>query len=162
MLDQKSAFQERIQRINSGKQFEATDVIGKATQKRFNQRLALRPKKRRCLADNLMVLVGFLSGAAAVFLGRLAYFHLSQVQGLPEAFYDLQNRGMMLFALVLAGIMVVMFHLSTRTRMQALVAGCAVMYFGETAVAATVPDLWSKIYSPAYTAHLVQDGILPV
>lgn len=162
MRDQKAAFAERISRINAGKQFEHEDVVGKATQKRFNQRLALRPKKKRSVMDNVMALVAFLAGGSSVFLGRLAYFHLSQMQGLPKAFYDLENRGMILFALVIAGILVVLFHLSTRTRMQALALGCATMYFGEAAAAASAPELWAKMYSPEFAEHLVLDSPLPV
>ncbi len=162
MLDQKTVFAERIKRINAGKQFEHADVVGHVTQKRFNQRLALRPKKKRSHMDNLMALVAFLAGGSSVFLGRLAYFHLSQMQGLPEAFYDLQNRGMLLIAGVIAGLLVVLFHLSTRVRMQALALGCVAMYFGEAAAAATAPDLWAKMYSPEFAEHLVLDSPLPV
>lgn len=162
MLDQKAAFAERINRINAGKQFEHADIVGHATQKRFNQKLALRPKKKRSHLDNAMALVAFLAGGSSVFLGRLAYFHLSQMQGLPEAFYDLQSRGMMLFAAVIAGLLVVLFHLSTRVRMQALALGCVTMYFGEAAAAATAPNLWAMMYSPEFAEHLVLDSPLPV
>jgi hypothetical protein len=120
-MDQKAAFADRLNRIKAGQQFEHADLVGHQTQvayKKIHGDKARKPK--RTPVEKLMVLVAFLSGISAVLLGRLAYFHLSKISGLPEAFYDLQGRGMALFALVLAGILIVIFGLSTRSRLQSL------------------------------------------
>jgi hypothetical protein len=153
-FDQKNAFASRLKRINSGQQYEHEDVVGFRTQKRFDKRLARRPKTRRTFADKVMVLIAFLSGIAAVFGGRFLYFHMAQLDGMPEAFIDLGGRGMALFAFTLAGILTVIFHLATRARMQALVVGCALMHFGEAAVAAHAPELWGRLFSPDYVAGM--------
>ena len=79
---------------------------------------------------------------------------VEKISGLPEAFYDLQGRGMALFALVLAGILIVIFGLSTRSRLQSLALGCALMHFGEAAAASTAPHLWAEMFSPEYVAEV--------
>jgi hypothetical protein len=159
VLDQKTAFSERLKRINSGTQYEPGDAIGYHTQMAYNLRFGDRHKRpKRSLLDRLMVLVAFLCGISSVTLGRLAYFHLSQIKGLPEAFYDLQGRGMILFALVTAMVLVVIFHLATRSRLQSLALGCVLMHFGEAAMAATVPQLWSELFSAEYVAAVAAES----
>ena len=153
VADQKSAFADRLGRISSGKQFEHADLVGQKTQKKFAKMFAEKAKKpKRTFLDRVMVLVAFLSGVSAVLLGRLAYFHLSKIAGLPEAFYNLQGRGMALFALVMALILIVIFGLATRTRLQSLALGCVLMHFGEAAVASTAPQLWAEMFSADYVA----------
>jgi hypothetical protein len=159
MVDQKAAFAERLKRINSGQQYEHEDVIGTMTQKRYIEKYGDRAKKpKRTFMDNLMVVVAFLSGASAVLLGRLAYFHLSKFSGLPEAFYDLGGRGMALFALILALILIVILHLSTRSRLQSLALGFVLMHFGEAAMASTAPTLWAELFSADYVAAVSVSG----
>lgn len=153
VADQKNAFAERINRIQAGKQFEHEDVVGLRTQKQYKKKFGDKAKKpKRSFVDRLMVLVAFLSGATAVLLGRLAYFHLSKIAGLPEAFYDLGGRGMALFALVLALVLTVIFHLATRSRFQSLALGFALMHFGEAAMASSAPQFWAEIFSADYVA----------
>lgn len=153
VADQKTAFATRLDRIGAGKQFEHEDLVGLKTQKQYAKMFAEKSKRpKRTFMDQVMVLVAFLSGVLAVLLGRLAYFHLSKILGLPEAFYNLQGRGMALFALVLALILIVIFQLSTRSRLQSLALGCALMHFGETAVASTAPQLWAEMFSADYVA----------
>ena len=159
LLDQKTAFEARLNRIGSGKQFEHADLVGQSTQKKYAKMFADKAKKpKRTFMDRVMVLVAFASGISAVLLGRLAYFHLSKISGLPEAFYDLHGRGMALFALVLALILIVILGLSTRGRLQSLALGCLLMHFGEAAVASTVPDLWVEIFSADYVAAVAATG----
>ncbi|MFZ1660965.1 MAG: hypothetical protein WAT77_03310 [Paracoccaceae bacterium] len=154
-MDQKAAFADRLNRIKSGQQFEHADLVGYQTQVAYKKIHGDKGRKpKRTPVEKLMVLVAFLSGVSAVLLGRLAYFHLSKISGLPEAFYDLQGRGMALFALVLAGILIVIFGLSTRTRLQSLALGCALMHFGEAAAASTAPQLWAEMFSPEYVAEV--------
>ncbi len=161
MLDQKAAFAERLNRIGSGMQFEHEDVIGTMTQKRYIAKYGERNKKpKRSFLDRIMVLVAFLSGATAVLLGRLAYFHLSKMSGLPDAFYNLGGRGMALFALILAMILIVVLHLSTRSRLQSLALGFVLMHFGEAAMASTVPTLWVELFSADYVAAVSADGTI--
>lgn len=105
-----------------------------------------------------MVVIAFLCGMSAVLVGRIAYFHLAQIDGLPKAFYDLGARGMYLFAFVLALVLIVIFHLSSRARIQALVVGCVVMHFGEAAVASNAPEVWSQLFSADYAAHMAEEG----
>ncbi|MCX7888484.1 MAG: hypothetical protein N2422_01990 [Rhodobacteraceae bacterium] len=157
-VDQKVAFQERLKRINAGRQYEPEDVIGHRTQKSFNRRYGTKPRRRRSFADILMLPIAFLSGIVAVFGGRFLYFHLAQMEGMPEAFVNLGGRGMLIFALVLAGILTVVFHLSTRPRMQALALGCLLMHFGESAMASNAPELWAEMFSPDYAAELAAQG----
>ncbi len=157
--DQKTAFQSRLQRIQSGKQFEHADVIGKATQKAYTRKFGDKPKKpRRTVAEKLMVLVAFLCGMGAVLLGRVLYFNMSRMEGLPDAFYDLGSRGMILFALIIAGLMMALLHLFSKQRVAALVVGCVVMHYGEAAVASNAPELWSNIFSAEYAAQMAEEG----
>ena len=158
VADQKAAFAQRLKRIQSGKQFEHADIIGQKTTKRYKKRFGDKPRKKRSLADKVMVLIAFLAGLASVLLGRIVYFHLARIEGLPPAFYDLGGRGMALAGLVLAMTMIVVFHLSTRTRMPALLLGCAVMYYGEAAVASNAPEFWTQIFSAEYAAEMAARG----
>jgi hypothetical protein len=156
--DQKAAFTDRLNRINSGKQYEHADVVGHDTQKRFNKIAKSRPKHARTFGQKVMIAVAFCSGATAMLAGRLAYYHLSKIDGLPKAFYDLESRGMFLFAMIIAGILTVTLHLSTKGRMYALTMGCALMHFGESAAAATMPALWDEMFSPEYRATVVSSA----
>ena len=158
-LDQKSAFAQRLNRIHAGQQFEHADLLGAATHKDYKKKFGDMPKKpKRTFADKLMVVIAFLCGMSAVLVGRVAYFHLARIEGLPKAFYDLGTRGMFLFAFVLALMLVVIFHLSNRARIQALIVGCVVMHFGEAAVASNAPEVWSHLFSPGYAALMAEQG----
>jgi len=155
VVDQKAAFANRLKRISAGQQFEHADVIGHRTQVAFKAQNAAKSRKpKRSFRDRVMVLVAFLSGGAAVVAGRLAYFQLSKLEGLPKPFYDLHERGMILFALILALVLIVLFHLSTRARLQSLALGCVLMHFGEAAVASGDPQLYSQIFPPDYVAAI--------
>jgi hypothetical protein len=156
--DQKTLFSERLKRINSGKQYEHADVVGHSTQKRYNKLAARRPKNPRTFGQKLMILIAFLCGILAVLIGRVTYYHLSRIEGLPDAFYDLGSRGMFLFAVIIAGILTACLHLSTKGRMQALILGCVLMHFGESAAAATLPDLWAEMFSPEYAAAMISEA----
>lgn len=161
-VDHKTAFAERLKRIETGKQYEHVDVIGHSTQKHYERvygkKSEQKQRRERTFLEKLMVVVAFICGMSSVLLGRLAYFHLSKLEGLPPAFYDLGARGMILFAFVLAGILLVIFHLSTRSRLPALIVGCVVMHFGEAAVASNAPEIWSQFFSAEYTAILAEQG----
>lgn len=153
-MDQKAAFQERLKRINAGKQFEHEDVVGYRTQTAYNRRAATKAKKpRRTLGDRIMVLVAFAAGLSSVLLGRMIYFHAASIQGLPDAFYDLGGRGMILGALVVAGILSMALHLTVKGRLPALVLGCLAMQFGEASAAARAPELWTQLFSAEYAAE---------
>lgn len=158
-FDQKEAFSARLTRIRSGRQFEHEDLVGYQTQKRAAKIFKARSKKpKRSFADRLMVLIALLSGMSAVTVGRYAYFRLSQIEGLPPAFYDLGTRGMVMFAFVLAMVLVVIFHLTSRARFQALLLGCVVMHYGEAAVAASAPQFWAQIFTADYAAEMAAQG----
>lgn len=149
--DQKQAFQARLKRINAGGQFEHEDVVGFRTQKAFEHKKIKRgAKPRRTLRQRLMIVVAFLCGALALILGQIAYFHLSQVASMPEAFVNLGGRGAILMTMVIAGVLTVALHLSTRGRMQALALGCALMHFGEPIAVSQAPGLWTQMFSLAY------------
>lgn len=152
-FDQKAAFQDRIKRINAGRQFEHADVIGHQTQAAWKRKYGEKAKRpKRTFLDFVMIIVAFVAGAGAVLVGRLSYFYLSKMTGLPEAFYDLQARGMALFALIAALILIVVFHLSTRGRLQSLALGCVLMHFGESALAATAPQFYAEFFAADYVA----------
>lgn len=157
--DQKMAFQARLQRIGAGQQFEHADVLGKATHKAYKRKFGDKAKKpKRSFADNLMVVIAFICGMSAILLGRLIYFKMSKMSGLPDAFYDLGQRGMLLFALVLAGVLMVLLHLFTKQRFMALMVGSVVMHYGEAAVASNAPQLWSNMFSADYAAQMAEQG----
>lgn len=159
VIDQKTTFANRLNRIQSGKQFEHEDLVGQHTQKRFEKKYGAKQKKpKRSFGDNLMVVIAFLSGMSSVLIGRFAYFRLSQMDGLPPAFYDLGARGMALFAFVLAMILIVLFHLTSRSRFQALLLGCVVMHYGEAAMASNAPAVWAQIFSADYAAQMSEMG----
>ncbi len=156
---QKSAFQERLQRIQTGRQFEHADVIGKATQKAYKRKFGDKPKRpKRTFAEKLMVVIAFLCGMSSVLLGRVLYFNMAKMEGLPDAFYDLGTRGMILFAFVIAGLLMVFLHLFTKQRLSALMIGCVVMHYGEAAVASNAPELWSQVFSAEYAARMAEQG----
>jgi hypothetical protein len=151
--DQKTAFAERLKRINSGRQYEHADVVGLRTQQEWNRKYGEKAKRpKRSFLDRLMVLIAFFCGAGAVMLGRLIYFYLSRITGLPDAFYDLGTRGMMLMGLILSLILIVALHLFTRGRLQSLALGCLLMHFGEAAVAQQAPQFYSEFFSADYVA----------
>ncbi|MGB3178658.1 MAG: hypothetical protein WBC68_09295 [Albidovulum sp.] len=159
MVDQKSAFADRLNRIQKGQQYEHADVVGYQTQTRANKLFGNKPKReKRTFAEKLMVIVAFFCGMSSVLVGRVAYFHLAKLEGLPPAFYDLGGRGMVLFAFVLASILLVIFHLSTRSRFPALLVGCLVMHYGEVAVASNAPEIWSQIFSSDYAGMMAEQG----
>ncbi len=158
MAHQKSAFQDRLKRINTGQQFEHADVIGHQTQVAWVQKHGKNAKKPVLTArDRLAVMIAMICGGAAVFFGRLIYFYLTQLEGLPKAFYSLEGRGVALTALILALVMIVIFQLLTRGRLQALALGCALMHFGEAAVASSAPDLLTGLFPPDYVAVIAGD-----
>ncbi len=157
--NQKTAFQARLQRIQTGKQFEHADVVGKATHKAYKRKFGDKPKKpKRTFAEKLMVVIAFLCGMSAVVLGRVLYFNMAKMEGLPDAFYDLGSRGMILFSFIIAGSMMALLHLFTKQRFAALVIGCVVMHYGEAAVASNAPVLWSNIFSADYAAKMAEEG----
>lgn len=159
VLDQKAVFAERIGRINSGRQFEHADVAGRSTHKAYKREFGNKPKRpKRTFADNMMVVLAFFCGLSAVLLGRVIYFKMSKMQGLPDAFYDLQDRGMILFGFILAGTMMAMLHLFTKQRFSALLIGCVVMHYGEAAVASNAPEFWSSMFSADYAAQMAEQG----
>lgn len=156
---QKAAFADRLKRIQAGQQYEHADLVGQSTQKSFNKFLKRRPKhQKRTVAEKLMVVIAFLSGIASVLLGRLIYFRMAEMEGLPDAFYDLGPRGMVLFAFVLAMVLMIAFHLSTRQRFPALLMGCLMMHYGEAAVASNAPEFWAQLFSAEYAAALAEAG----
>jgi hypothetical protein len=157
--EQRSTFQERVQRIQSGKQYEHADVVGKATHKAFKKKFGDKPKRpKRTFAEKLMVVIAFICGMSSVLLGRVLYFNMSKMSGLPDAFYDLGTRGMILFALVIAGLLMALLHLFTKQRFTALMVGCVVMHYGEAAVASNAPELWSQVFSADYAATMAEQG----
>lgn len=159
VAEQKSAFQARLQRIQTGKQYEHADVLGKATHKAFKRKFGDKPKRpKRTFAEKLMVVIAFLCGMSAVLLGRILYFNMAKMQGLPDAFYDLGSRGMILFAFIIAGLLMVLLHLFTKQRFASLMVGCVVMHYGEAAVASNAPELWSQVFSADYAASMAEQG----
>ena len=93
-MDQKTVFTERLRRIDKGKQIEPEGVIGRKFQKKYEHKFGVKAQRERQSTRNAFVLlIAIALGALAMLCGRLGYFHLSKLEGLPEAFYDLQGRG---------------------------------------------------------------------
>lgn len=160
VLNQKESFAARIQRINAGHQYEHEDIVGYQTQTRYNALKGPKDKKKaeRSKSDRVMVLVALIAGIGSVLGGRLAYFHLAQMEGLPKAFYNLEGRGMILASLLFAMILIVALRLSTGGRMKALAVGCLLMHFSEAPIAANAQDVWSSLFSPEYAAQMAEQG----
>lgn len=158
--NQKNAFAERLNRISAGQQFEHPDILGHQTHKAYKRKFGDTPKKpRRSLGDKLMIVIAFFAGIFSVLLGRLAYFYLSQRTDMPESFYELGGRGMLLAALIMALTFIVIFQLMTRARLQSLLIGCLLMHFGEAAVAQSEPQLYAQIFSPGYVAAVASASV---
>ena len=159
MLDQKIAFDQRLKRISTGKQVEAADVVGHRIQKRYEKKYGTRAERnRRPIRDGMMLIYSLIGGAGALLGGRLIYFHASKFEGLPESFYKLEGKGVLLATLVLVAILVVFLGVQGKGRMPALFAGLMLMYFGEAAVAANATDLWAQLFSPEYASELAARG----
>lgn len=159
IVEQQSVFADRVKRINAGRQYEHEDVIGYRTQTAFNVRHAYQKKNpRRSFGERIMVTMSFTSGVAAVLLGRMAYFHASQIEGLPKAFYSLEGRGMFLASLIIAGILIIVLQLSVKGRMAAMLLGIMAMHYGEATLAVAAPQLWSGLFSSEYAAKIATEA----
>lgn len=154
---QRTDFAERLARIQSGRQFEPSDVLSRDAQKRLmRQQKAARRKVG--LAARLAVPFAFLCGLVAMLAARLGYFALTRVEDLPPAVYTLEDRGVALIAFVISVLMIVAFRLMTWGRALALALGCLTMYYGEVAIAANAPDLWAHFFPADYAASLAEKG----
>lgn len=130
---QKEAFADRIQRITAGQQFEHADLVGYQTQVAMAARNKLKPKKApRTLRDKVMIGVAFTCGIAAVALAQTTYQILSKLPGLPEVVYKSEGKAVVLLAMIVSICLILLFQLFTRGRIQALVLGCLLMYFGNS------------------------------
>ncbi|MCV2865791.1 hypothetical protein [Defluviimonas sp. WL0075] len=158
-MDQRAVFTERLKRIDKGRQIEPEGVIGRKAQKKMARKYGLAAQRKREGTRNLFVMIiAVVAGGAAMLAARLAYFHLSQIEGLPEGFYDLQGRGSALIAAVILGFLMAFFGLHGKGRVPALLLGCAVMHFGEAAVAANATELWASLFSPDYASAMAAKG----
>ncbi|HPE25289.1 MAG TPA: hypothetical protein P5036_15760 [Albidovulum sp.] len=158
-MDQKTVFTERLRRIDKGKQIEPEGVIGRKFQKKYEHKFGVKAQRERQSTRNAFVLlIAIALGALAMLCGRLGYFHLSKLEGLPEAFYDLQGRGVAIIVGILLAFLMAFFGLYGKGRVPALLCGCALMYFGEAAVAANATELWARIFSPEYAQAMAAQG----
>lgn len=159
MMEQKAAFDSRIKRIATGKQVEAEGVVGHKMQKRYEKKYGTRAdRNRRPLRDGFMLIYSFVAGAGALLGGQLIYFHASKIEGLPESFYKLEGKGVLIATLVLAAILIVFLGVQGKNRIPALALGLMLMYFGEAAVAANATALWAEMFSPEYAAKMAARG----
>ncbi len=159
MLDQQAVFAERIGRIAAGRQFEHEDLVGYQTQTAYNRRAARVAKRPKAgFSGRIMKMVALAAGAGSVVLGKMAYFHLSQVQGLPKSFYDLEMRGMVLATLLTAAILTAVLRLNVQGRLALVVMGLAAMFYGEGLVALAQPGLWGALFSPEYASEMAASG----
>lgn len=159
MLDQQTVFAERIRRINAGRQFEHADIVGHQTQKAYDIRAARTAKRpKSSFLGRIMKLVALAAGAGSVVLGKMSYFHLSQIEGLPKSFYDLEMRGMILATLLIAAILTAVFRLKGQGRLVLVILGLAGMHYGEGLIALALPDLWGSLFSPAYASDMASAG----
>lgn len=146
VMDQKSAFAERLARISSGQQFEHSDIPGKQTHQAYNRKYAAQNRKGRMAPrDKMMIGVALLSGALSVLAGKIGYAVATHMSGLPKAVYTLEGRGVFVLALMVAMALTAILHLSTKGRLQALVLGCLLAHFGVTAMAQANPALQAAL-----------------
>ncbi len=158
-MDQKAVFAERLKRIDKGKTIEPEGVVGRSFHKKYEHKFGAKARRSRQSARNSVVMViALVAGAAAMLAGRLGYFHLSQIEGLPEGFYDLQGRGVAVIVAIILAFFMAFFGLYGKGRVPALLVGCALMYFGEAAVAANATEVWARLFSPEYAQALAAQG----
>lgn len=159
MLDQQAVFSERIRRINAGRQFEHEDIVGHQTQTAYNRRAARAAHSPKAtIPGRLMKLVALVAGAASLVLGKMAYFHLARIEGLPKSFYDLEMRGMILATLVIAALLTAVLRLNVRGRLMMVLLGLGGMYYAEGLVAMAQPELWGMLFSPDYASEMASAG----
>jgi len=159
MLDQQMVFAERLRRINAGRQFEHEDLVGHQTQKAYDTRAARMAKRPQAtFGGKVMKLVALAVGAGSLILGKLSYFHLTQIEGLPNSVYDLGIRGVILATLLIAAILTALLRLNGQGRIVLVAVGLAAMYYGEGLIALAQPDLWGALFSPAYAEDMASAG----
>ncbi len=159
MVDQQTVFAERIRRINAGRQYEHEDIVGHQTQTAYNRRAARKAKNPGAtVSGRMMKLVALAVGAGSLLLGKLSYFHLAQIEGLPKSFYDLEMRGTILATFLIAAILTASLRLNIRGRLIMVGLGLAGMYYGEGLIALARPDLWGALFSPDYASEMASAG----
>lgn len=153
-VDQKAIFAQRLNRISSGQHFEHADVLGHQTHKAYKKKVGVKGKRpKRTFLERMMIIVALFCGLASAVIGRLAYVFLTKLDGLPEAVYKLEGRGVFLCVLLTALSLIMVFQLFTRGRLQSLALGCLMMHFGGPALANNVPQL-GDILPQSYIAAL--------
>lgn len=164
MIQANRDFAARLARINSGKQYEAVNVVGQRSMqvyKKAKERGRFKPKPKVSLMRELLitpVAIGF--GLLAVLAARVAWFHLISNEMLPENIAGFGAQAEAALALAAFLLLVLAFKLRSGTRLYAVVAGFAFMAFGENAFAETLPNLWTSMFSADYYTNVVQGATL--
>lgn len=152
-------FQERVARINSGKQYEAENVIGMRTMaayekgKKRGKYGQKKAKSKFRLTELLLAPFALACGAAAVVAAQALQFHYASTEfqtatiGVP---------GYLLLAILFAIILKTMFSLYGGLRGPTEFVGFMGMLFFSEHVVARYPDLFVPLFSPAYVAEAIR------
>lgn len=165
MIQANQDFRARIARINSGKQFEAENVVGPRTMKKaqkIRKRVSRLPETSIAARVREVFVLPFALGFGllAVVAARAAWFHLEALEVLPRSLADVGARGEAGLAVVAAMFFVMAFRLRRGMRIVAVLTGFVLMAFGEGAFAETAPGLWQALFSPDYVAKVTQGATL--
>lgn len=165
MLQADRSFQARIQRINSGKQYEAENVVGHKAMKNYKKikkrldRVAVPPLRQR-LGELIVLPFAVLFGLMAVVAARALWFHLEVRELLPRALAEFGANGEIGLAVAAAFFFMIAFRLRSGKRFAAVLTGFAAMVFAEDSFAESLPWLWQTMFSPEYAAAVTKGGTL--
>lgn len=149
----KRVFQDRIQRVAAGGANTMAQVyIGRAGS-------VAAPNAKFNLMSELQVLpLAALTGAFALFLGKLAAFHLLSTQG---AFaINLSVPGGILAASILIGILFALilgkvFRVDKGIRFLSLVGGFIAMYWFHANLVAAYPEIFAMVFSEDHVIEIL-------
>ncbi|WP_343078884.1 hypothetical protein [Ostreiculturibacter nitratireducens] len=165
MIEASQNFQDRIKRINAGKQFEAENVIGPNSMKKavkVRKRLEKLPNMSIAarLRELLVLPFAFGFGLLAVVVARALWFRLVSMDVLSDDFLAGGARVEAGLAVVVALFFMVAFNLRRTVRFAGVAAGFALMAFGESAFAESAPGLWQMLFSPEYYSRVTEGATL--
>ena len=152
-------FLDRVARINSGRQFEAENVIGARTMAAYEKGKKRgkyghkKAKKKVNLTELLLMPFALFCGAAAVVAAQALQYHYTNT-GFQTA--SLGVPGHLLLAILFAIILKTMFSLYGGLRGPTEFVGfMGMLFFGEHVIA-RYPDLFVPLFSPAYVAEAIR------
>lgn len=151
------SFNDRIARINRGRQWAPEGVVHQPVQARGRGRARGRhgqPGLFARLFHAVSLPVTLAVGLAAVLIARWARFKLS---GLPEEGHVLMQPALMDAgaALAIAFVLTQVFSMRSVTQMACTVAGVAAGVLGMHLAVHQAPGLFAEVFSPAWVSAVI-------